>query len=337
MIFKSFGLNFKDLLKQNFILLYGENLSLISEIETKITLEAKNNLNLSIKRYQEEYLLQNPEVFDQLINSDSLFDEKELTIIGKSTDKILDMLNENSAKINEKKLVFLSDSLTKKSKLRSLAESSMNFACIACYTDTQEQLQAILAQKLKDNKVVVSREFVSSIFEINSLNRQDINDAIDKIQLIKKSSELNEETLKDIFHSSTESDNFEIINFCLLGDKKNINKTLVNIYAQGINFNEILSVLKYKVNKLIEILESNTNNTNIGQLVDAYKPPIFWKEKNIVKEQLKRWSKLELDRLMDIIFETETSCKKNYEISTTILQQFIVSTSSKACLENRFF
>ena len=188
MIFKSFGLNFKDLLKQNFILLYGENLSLISEIETKITLEAKNNLNLSIKRYQEEYLLQNPEVFDQLINSDSLFDEKELTIIGKSTDKILDMLNENSAKINEKKLVFLSDSLTKKSKLRSLAESSMNFACIACYTDTQEQLQAILAQKLKDNKVVVSREFVSSIFEINSLNRQDINDAIDKIQLIKKSS-----------------------------------------------------------------------------------------------------------------------------------------------------
>jgi len=337
MIFKSFGLNFKDLLKKNFVLLYGENLSLVSEIEEKIVSETKDHLGLSIKRYQEEYFIQNPEVFDQIINSDSLFGEQELIIIAKSTDKILDIFNENASKNNEKRLVFLSNTLTKKSKLRALAESSANFACIACYNDTPEQLQAILAQKLKDNKVVVSREFVNSIFEINSLNRQDINDAINKIQLIKKSSEVSEKTLKDIFHSSSESDNFEIINFCLLGDKKNINKTLDNIYAQGINFNEILSALKYKVNKLIEILESNTNNTNIGQLVDAYKPPIFWKEKNIVKEQLKRWSKLELDRLMDIIFETETSCKKNYEISTTILQQFIVSTSSKACLENRFF
>ena len=337
MIFKSFGVNFKDLLKKNFVLLYGENPSLVSEIEEKIVSETKDHLGLSIKRYQEEYLIQNPEVFDQIINSDSLFGEQELIIIAKSTDKILDIFNENASKNNEKRLVFLSNTLTKKSKLRALAESSANFACIACYNDTPEQLQIILAQKLKDNKVVVSREFINSIFEINSLNRQDINDAINKIQLIKKSSEVSEETLKDIFHSSGESDNFEIINFCLLGDKKNINKTLGNIYAQGINFNEILSALKYKVNKLIEILESNTNNTNIGQLVDAYKPPIFWKEKNIVKEQLQRWSKPELDRLMDIIFETETSCKKNYEISTTILQQFIVSTSSKACLENRFF
>jgi len=337
MIFKSFGLNFRDLVNKNFVLLYGENLSLISEIEEKIILEAKDHLGLSIKRYQEEYLIQNPEVFDQLINSDSLFGEQELVVIAKSTEKILEIFNENTSKNNEKRLVFLANTLTKKSKLRALAESSANFACIACYNDTPEQLQTILAQKLKDNKVVVSREFVNSIFEINSLNRQDINDAINKIQLIKKSSEVSEETLKDIFHSSGESDNFEIINFCLLGDKKNINITLGNIYAQGINFNEILSALKYKVNKLIEILESNTSNMNIGQLVDAYKPPIFWKEKNIVKEQLKRWSKLELDRLMDIIFETETSCKKNYEISTTILQQFIVSTSSKACLENRFF
>ena len=73
MIFKSFGLNFRNLVNKNFILLYGENLSLISEIEEKIILEAKDHLGLSIKRYQEEYLIQNPEVFDQLINSDSLF------------------------------------------------------------------------------------------------------------------------------------------------------------------------------------------------------------------------------------------------------------------------
>ena len=337
MIVKSFNLNFQELLKKKFTLLYGENLSLISEIENKISAEAKTTKNLTIKKYQEEYLLQNKDIFDQFINTESLFGDQEMVVISKSTDKIMEIYDEKNAQDNYKQIIFLSGPLTKKSKLRNLAETSTNFTCIACYNDTPEQLQSILFQKLKDSKISISREFINSIFEMNSLNRQDINDALNKIHLIQNTSKITEENLKNIFHSSESNNNFEIINFCLLGDKPNINKVLSNIYAQGISFNEILAALKYKVNKLIEILESNTNNTNIGQLVDAYKPPIFWKEKNIVKEQLQRWSKPELDRLMDIIFETETSCKKNYEISTTILQQFIVSASSKACLENRFF
>jgi len=336
MIVKSFSLNFKELLKKNFTLLYGENISLISELEQKIIKEAKETNKLVIKKYQEDYLLQNKDIFDRFINSESLFGDQELAIISKSSDKILEIFDNTVAATNNKKIIFLSEILPKKSRIRNLAETEANFTCIPCYDDTPEQLQSILLQKLKDNKISVSREFLNSIFEINSLNRQDINDAITKIQLIQSTSTINEKNLKDIFHSSGDNDNFEIINFCLLGDKKNINKVLNNIYTQGISFNEILAALKYKVNKLIEITETNTSNLNVHQLVENYKPPIFWKEKNMVKEQLRRWTNDELNKLMEIIYDTEINCKKNYEISNTILQQFIVSTSNKSCLENRF-
>ena len=336
MIVKSFSLNFKELLKKNFTLIYGENISLISEIEQKITKEAKDISSLVIKKYQEEYLLQNKDIFDKFICSENLFGDQELLIISKSSDKILEIFDNTIAFRNNKKIVFLSELLTKKSKLRDLAETEANFACIACYDDTPEQLQSILLKKLKDNKISVSREFLNSVFAINSLNRQDINDAITKIQLIQSTSNISEENLKNIFHSSNDNDNFEIINFCLLGDKQNINKVLSNIYTQGINFNEILSALKYKVNKLIEITGSNKSNLNVNQLVDNYKPPIFWKEKNIVKEQIGRWTNEELNKLMEIIYVTEINCKKNYEISSIILQQFITDTTSKSCIENRF-
>ena len=336
MIVKSFSANFKELLKKNFTLLYGENISLIFEIEQKIIKEAKNNNGLVVKKYQEEYFLQNKDVFEQFINSESLFGDQELVIISESTDKILEIFDNTIASTNNKKIIFLSSLLTKRSKLRNLAETETDFNCIACYDDTPVQLQSILLQKLKDNKISVSREFLNSIFEVNSLNRQDINDAITKIQLIQSTSNIKEENLKNIFYSSSHNDNFEIINFCLLGDKKNINKVLSNIYIQGINFNEILAALKYKVNKLIEISVSNTSDSNVNQLVENYKPPIFWKEKNMVKEQLRRWTNGELNKLMEIIYETEINCKKNYEISNTILQQFIVSTSNKSCLRNRF-
>lgn len=336
MIIKSFNVDFKQLLKKNFTLLYGENSSLVSEIEQNITEEAKSANGLIIKKYQEEYLLQNKDIFHQFINSDNLFGDQELLVVSKSTDRILEIFDITVAGTNKKKIVFLSQLLAKKSKLRILAETVTNFTCIACYNDTLEQLQSILLQKLKDNEILVSRELVNSIFEINVLNRQDINDAITKIELIQKTCKINSENLRDIFHSSSDSNNFEIINFCLLGDKKNINKILNNIYTQGINFNEILAALKYKVNKLIEITESNASNLNIDQLVEKHKPPIFWKEKNIVKEQLKRWTNCELKKLIEIIYDTEINCKKNYEISNTILHQFIVNASNKSCLENKF-
>lgn len=336
MIFKSFELNFKKLLDKNFFLIYGENLSLISEIEEKIIKEAIQNIRLRVKRYQEEELLKNPEIIYKLVSSNSLFEEEELTIISKTSEKIIDLFSDDIMNQCQKKIIFTSSLLAKKSKLRTFAENSKNFACIPCYNDTPEQLQIILTKKLKENNVSISRKLLNSIFETNTLNRKDISDVIEKVQLLQKTFPINEETLKNIFYSSNENDNFEIINYCLLGDTKNIKKILANVYFQGVNFIELLAALKYKINKLINILESNNNNLNIGQLVESYKPQIFWKDKIIIKNQLNRWSTKELYKLQKIIFETEIICKRNYEISATILQNFIVAACSKTCLQNNF-
>lgn len=329
MIFKSLKLNFNDILKKNLLLLYGENLSLIREISEKIIEEAKSKLELSAKRYQEDYLLQNPDILEKLTKSENLFGEKEIIIIGKVTDKIFNILDEGNTENLQKKVIFLSENLTKKSKLRVLAERSSNFACIPCYNDTPEQILTILTQKLSENKVTISREAINSIFENYSLNRQDINEVIKKIQLLQNTSTVNEISLKNILHSSNEINNFEISNYCLLGDKKSINKTLNNLYSHGISFNEILAALKFKINKLINILESNCNKLNIEQLVEFYRPIIFWNEKKIIKDQLKRWNKKELYHLLDTIAETEIICKKNHEISSTVIKQFIINASIK--------
>ena len=333
MIFKSFGPINNEIIQKPFILLYGENSSLVHEIENNIINKLKEGTSFTIKKYQEEYLLQNEDIFNQIINSNNLFEDGEIYVISKTTDKILQIFDEEIAANNNKKIIFLSESLTKKSKLKAMGESSNHFACIACYQDNPEKLQSLLIQKLKNIKINVSREFMNSIFEVNSLNRQDINDAIDKVMLIKNSSNIDENKLKELFHSSADNNNFEIVNYCLLGNKKNINIVLNNIYAQGINFNEILSALKYKINKLLEIAESNIDNKNINQLVESFRPTIFWKEKNIVKDQLKRWSKKELEVLLDKIFDIEIQCKKNYDVSTVILQNFVINISTKTALE----
>ena len=109
MIIKSFNLNFENILKKNFILLYGENLSLISEIEEKITTTAKEKFGLSKKKYQEDYLIENPTIFDQLINSDNLFGEEEIIIITKASDKILSTFDQKIFEKNKKKIIFIAN------------------------------------------------------------------------------------------------------------------------------------------------------------------------------------------------------------------------------------
>ena len=333
MNFKGFESINNEIIHKPFILLYGENSSLIHEVGNTILSKLKEKKSFTVKKYQEEYLLQNEDIFNQIINSNNLFGDEEIYVISKTTDKILQIFEEEIATNNNKKIIFLSESLTKKSKLRAMGENSNHFACIACYQENSEQLKSLLIQKLKNIKISFSREFINFIFEMNSLNRQDINDAIDKAILIKNSSNIDENKLKELFHSSTDNNNFEIVNDCLLGNKKNINIAINNIYAQGINFNEILSALKYKINKLLEIAESNTDNKNINQLVESFRPAIFWKEKNIVKDQLNRWSKKELEILLDKIFDIEIQCKKNYDVSTVILQNFVINISTKTALE----
>ena len=122
-----------------------------------------------------------------------------------------------------------------------------------------------------------------------------------------------------------------------MGDKKSLNKILSSFYHFTINFNEILGPLKYKINKLIDIYQFNKNEKNLTNMVNNYKPPIFWKEKTIVQNQLNRWTVDELDLLLDKINDIEITCKLNYEISETIFNKFMLDIVSKKVLTNTYF
>ena len=169
--------------------------------------------------------------------------------------------------------------------------------------------------------IKVPYEAIDQLFNVNKLNRNDINSGLEKLELITKDKKLDSETFSSLFNTTSSFDAFEISNALLSGDKKALNKILSSFYHFSINFNEVLGPLKYKINKLIDIYEYNENETKIAVLVDTYKPPIFWKEKSIIQTQLSKWNKNELDTLLDKINEIEILCKLNYEIAETIFNK----------------
>ena len=334
MIIKSFSINYEKLFSDYKInLIYGENFHLKTEILNKLTQIFKKN-EFKTKFIKEDELLKDIEILDNYLNQDSLFGEKEILIIQETSDKLLDYIN--FAEI-DKKLILVTNNLTKKSSLRNKAEKEKIISCIACYEDDEKTLQSLLRNGLTKLGIKVPYEAIDQLFNINKLNRNDINSGLEKLELITKDKKLDSETFSSLFNTTSSFDAFEISNALLSGDKKALNKILSSFYHFSINFNEVLGPLKYKINKLIDIYEYNENETKIAVLVDTYKPPIFWKEKSIIQTQLSKWNKNELDTLLDKINEIEILCKLNYEIAETIFNKFLLDIVTKRVLTNTYF
>ena len=126
MILKSFQLNNLDINKgNNFILFYGENKG-FKEEETKKIIE--KNKDRTVQTFDEKEILDKIEMFYETVYSKSLFEEKKIIRINRTTDKLFSvietLLNKDFSDIT---IIFNSDSLEKKSKIRSIFEKNKSY------------------------------------------------------------------------------------------------------------------------------------------------------------------------------------------------------------------
>ena len=334
MIIKSFSIDYEKLFNlYKVTLIYGENYHLKNEIAIKLTDIFKNNA-YKITFIKQEDLLKNIQIFDDYLNQDSLFGENEILIIKDTTDKLLNYIEIEKI---EKKIILLSENLQKKSKIRNIVEKNNTCACIACYEDDEKTLKNILRQGMNEIGIKITNDNLEQLFSINKLNRNDINSGIEKLKLITKEKKLTNEMMASLFNTTSSFDVFQISNVLLSLNIKELKKILSSFYHFSFNFNEILGPLKYKINKLISIYEFDIDEKKISSLIDKFKPPIFWKEKNVIQTQMSKWTKQELIVLLEKINQIEIMCKTNYEISETIFNKFLLDIVTKKVLINTYF
>ncbi len=82
-----------------------------------------------------------------------------------------------------------------------------------------------------------------------------------------------------------------------------------------------------KSKRIYEIKKKENSIKNIDQLITTHKPPIFWKDKEIVKNQASKWSLNETEKLIYKINDIELMVKKNYYSSLNIVSNFILNTA----------
>ena len=326
MISKFFEINkYKE--KVNFFLFYGENEGQKEDI-------IKSNFNSFTKentfKYYEKDIIQNKQPFFDQIYSKSFFENEKLILIYDVTDKILELIEETiDSNISEIKIILLAKKLDKKSKIRNFFEKNKEILIVPFYEDTIQTLITIGKKILNDNKINLSQENLNLIIERSQGDRINLKNELEKIITLSKNKKKLE--TDDILKLTNLSENYsasELADNCL---NKNRKKTL-NILNENIPSSEdnilILKTFLYKLKRLRKLRINLNENNNLEKTINSFRPPIFWKDKDLIKQQIKKWKVDDIDKFIVEVNDTERLIKKNPQISNLILNDMILEKSA---------
>ena len=116
----------------------------------------------------------------------------------------------------------------------------------------------------------------------------------------------------------------DLVDSSLMRNKKRtLNIINENIFSIEDNI-LILRVYLAKLKRLLKIKKETLLNKSVDTAILAFKPPIFWKDKDVIKQQIKIWT---YDKIQELIIKTNNTeylIKKNPSISNNLITNFIL-------------
>ena len=335
MLLKSQELNLKkkDFFKGKIVLLYGENQDLIKDLNEQILIKFKDEQKVQKNIFEEDVIKNSENTINYYLNG-SLFDEnKNILVIKNCSDKIIETLNKIKNNIDENTIIINAEILLKNSKLRQFGEYDKLAVCIPCYQETKLDIIKFLAQQLQINKIQLSEKQIEIIINSSSLKRSKIKEVIEKLNLYKNSEKISDQAIDEICTDIDLKKNDEIIDILLSKNEKNINEFISNMSNYEKNFIEIIIILRSFIIKILDI-QKNNKNLSIDERIERYKPPIFWKDKDRIKNILKIWNTNNLEKFLSNLNVIETEFKRNDLNQDTQFYYFLTQNLSKIAFKN---
>ena len=326
MIYKNFETSKIDFKLNKTILFYGKNDGLKNEtIKNLIKSEYVKTY------YDEKDILENTNLFLDKILNRSLFDSSEIIIIKRASDKIFNLIKEIISKdIDDLIIIINADNLEKKSKLRSFFEKSKKEVCVAFYPDNDQTLIKIASSFLKQRNISVSQSNISLLVSKSRGDRESLFNELDKIEsYTKNGNKLSLEKITKLSNLFEDYDISDLIDNCLA---KNKNKTIKILNENNFGVEDSVTIIKiflFKSKKILNLINNYESNNNIDLTILSAKPPIFWKDKEIVKQQIYKWKSNDIKQLIYKLCEIELFVKKHNQSGLNIITDFILDQSTE--------
>jgi len=122
------------------------------------------------------------------------------------------------------------------------------------------------------------------------------------------------------------TDNYSISHFVDQSLLKNKNRMKKILNENIFNTEDCIVIIKtflLKLKKLKKIKRSLIEGKNIDYIFSTYKPPIFWKDKETIQNQLNELTINQINLLIKKVNILELLIKKNSQLSKKLINNFI--------------
>ena len=327
MIIKNFELKNNIKNNINYYLLYGSNTGLIEETIDKFL---KPVFSKNIFVFEEADIIKDLNRFSEIVYNKSFFEEDKFIIINRATDKILSILEEiTNDDLSDLKIVIKSNALEKKSKLRNFFEKNKKTIAVAFYEDNNQSLNNLVSNFFREKKIAISKQIINYIIEKTKNNRIVLNNELKKIYLLHYNGKKIElDNIVKVLKSAENYSVSELVDQCLIKNKLKVNLIMNDNYFSSDENIIILKSFLSKLKRLKKIHEIENSNNNFELSINSFRPPIFWKDKEIIKKQLKMWSLDQIIELIKKINNIEIVIKKNTSLSNHLINNFAIEIAN---------
>jgi DNA polymerase-3 subunit delta len=197
------------------------------------------------------------------------------------------------------------------------------------YPDTEQTLSKLTFNFLKKKNISISQSNINLIVNKCNGDRETLLNELNKIEYFSKNGKkITAENIAKLTNLIENHGISELIDNCLAKNKKKI----VNILNEN-NFNNedcilITRTFLNKAKKILKLSSEFQNNKNIDLTISSAKPPIFWKDKEITKQQIYKWTPENIKQLIYKLSEIELLIKKNINNSINLITDFILNEAS---------
>ena len=308
-------------------IIYGVNNGTKDDIKEQIK---DQNKDCEIITFFENDISKKDLLYENTTNQ-SLFASKKIIFIQEASDKIFDEISACLQKENKEVQIYIfSENLEKKSKLRNFFEKDKKLASIACYEDNERTLLNYINRELKEFKGLTG-EITNIIINNSNLDRKIIKNELIKIKTFFSEKKINKDQIIEILNIKNDGGFDDIRDKALMGEKLKVNKLLSETEILNDEAFFYLNNLSHRVMRLHEIFKGSKNNSEYDRILENLKPPIFWKDKPIIQQQLRKWNLKKIEEMLFKIAETEILMKKNsYIKNDVIIKDLIINLTNKA-------
>ena len=315
--------------KYSAYLVYGQNKGLVRE-KSQTIIDTYKDDQTEIIKFENDELISEPEKLSNEFNTFSLIAEKKIIHVLNTKDNLTETItntinNQDSTNL----IIFETGELIPRSKLRKFFEKEENLGILACYFDTERDVQDLIETTFKKEDISISRDISLLIAKRLGNERHIIKSELEKIILyLKDKKEFKAEDILKCL-SQNEDFGFDDLNYNLCdGNVVKLDKIINQLYLEGINPIALLRSAGKHFQKILFVNQKIDSGMNLNESLSQLKPPIFFLYINKFKNQVTKWRTILCYKAIERIMETEELCKLNSKISKIICWRTLSNIAS---------